>query len=87
MEQQVIDRGLVVERDVGDLGGYCEDDVEVSDRQQVGLALGQPRARGGTLALGAVPVATAVVRDPPMATVFASLDMTSQGRGAAMLDR
>ena len=40
VEQQVIDRGLVVERDVGDLGRQGEDDVEVSDRQQVGLALG-----------------------------------------------
>ena len=40
VEQQVIDRGLVVERDVGYLGRQGEDDVEVSDRQQVGLALG-----------------------------------------------
>ena len=86
-EQQVIDCGLVVERDVCDLGGHCEDDVEVSDRQQVGLALGQPCARGSTLALGAVPVAAAVVGDPPMAAVLASLDMTAQGGGAAMLDR
>ena len=52
VEQQVIDRGLVVERDVGDLGRQGEDDVEVSDRQQVGLALGQPGACGGALALG-----------------------------------
>ena len=52
VEQQVIDRGLVVERDVGDLGRQGEDDVEVSDRQQVGLTLGQPRARPGALALG-----------------------------------
>jgi len=86
-EQQVIDRGFVVERDVGDLGGYCEDDVEISDRQQVGLALGQPGARGGALALGAMPIAAAVVRDPPMAAVFASLDVTAQGCCAAMLDR
>jgi hypothetical protein len=46
-----------VEGDGGEFGGNAEDDVEVSDRQQVGLALGQPGARGGALALGAVPVA------------------------------
>ena len=41
-EQQVVDRGLVVEGDVGDLGGEREDHVEVADRQQVGLACGEP---------------------------------------------
>jgi len=87
LEQQVIDCGLVVERDVCDLGGHCEDDVEVSNRQQVGLALGQPCACGSTLALGTVPVAAAVVRDPPVTAVLASLDMTAQGGGAAMLNR
>jgi hypothetical protein len=30
---------------------------------------------------------TAVVRDPPVAAVLASFDMTAQGCGAAMLDR
>jgi len=61
--------------------------VEVSNRQQVGLALGQPCACGSTLALGTVPVAAAVVRDPPVTAVLASLDMTAQGGGAAMLNR
>ncbi len=32
-EQQIVNRGLVVEGDVGDLGRYREDDVEVADRQ------------------------------------------------------
>ncbi len=60
VEKQVVDRGLVVECDVGDLSRQGEDDVEVSDRQQVGLALGQPGARGGALTLWGVPVAAAV---------------------------
>ena len=50
-EQQVVDERLVLEGDVGDLGGQREDDMEVADRQQVGLALGQPgraRRRPGT---------------------------------------
>ena len=86
-EEQVIDDSLVVVGDVGDLGRQGEDDVEVSDRQQVGLALGQPCARGGALALGTVPVAAAVIGDPPVAAALACLDMTIQGRCAAMLDR
>ena len=61
--------------------------MEVSDRQQVGLTFGQPRARGGALTLGTVPVAAAVVGDPLMAAVLAGLDMTAQSRRAAMLDR
>jgi hypothetical protein len=60
--------------------------VEVTDRQQVCLALGQPGARGGALALGTVPVAAAVIGDPPMAAVLAGLDVTAQSRRAAMLD-
>jgi hypothetical protein len=56
-EQQVIDHRLVLPGDVGDLGRHGEHDVEVADRQQIGLARGQPGARGSALALGAVPVA------------------------------
>ena len=86
-EQQVVDQRLVVEGDVGDLGGQREHDVEVADRQQVGLALGQPGARRCALALGTVPVAAGVVGDPPMAAVLAGLDVTAERSGAAMLDR
>jgi len=41
--------------------------MEVADRQQIGLALGQPGARGRALAPGAVPVATANGRRPLVA--------------------
>ena len=41
LEQQVVEQRLVVEGDVGDRGGQREDDMEDSDRQQVGLALGK----------------------------------------------
>ena len=34
-----------------------------------------------------MPVAAGIVGDPPLAAVLASLDVTAQGRGAAMLDR
>ena len=87
LEQQVVEQRLVLIRDVGDLSRQREDDMEVADRQQVGFAPGQPCPRGRTLAFGAVPVAAAVIGDPPVPAVLAGLDMTTQGRGAAVLDR
>ena len=87
LEQQIIDQRLVVERDVGDLGGQREHDVEVSHRQQIGFALGEPYARGRALAPGAVPIAAAVIGDPPKAAVLTGLDMTTQCSGAAVFDR
>jgi hypothetical protein len=41
-EQQVVDHRLVLVGDWGDLGRQGEDKVEVADRQQVGLAGGEP---------------------------------------------
>ena len=40
LEQQMVDLRLVVESDIGDLGGQREHDVEIADRQEVGFALG-----------------------------------------------
>ena len=40
-EQQVVDERLVLEGDVGDLGGQREHDVKVAHGEQVGLALGE----------------------------------------------
>ena len=57
-EQQIVDDRLVLQGDVCDLGGKREDDMEVADRQQVGFTLGQPGARSGALAFGAMPIAT-----------------------------
>ncbi len=87
LEQQVIDQRLVVEGDRGDLGRQGEHDVEVADREEVGLARFEPGAGGGALAPWAVSVAAAVVGDPPMPAVGAGLDMTAERGGAAMLDR
>ena len=63
-EQEVVDDGLVLEGDVGDLGRQREDDVEVGDRQQFGLALGQPLRAARALALRAMPVAAGNGRRP-----------------------
>ena len=85
-EQQVVDRGLVLIGDVGDLGRQREDDVEVADRQQIGLARGEPIPCRRALALGAMPVAAGVVGDAAVAAVLAGLDMAAERGRAAGLD-
>ncbi len=62
LEQQIMDRRLVLIRDVRDRGRRCEDDVEILDRQQVLHARQHPVPRRGTLALGAMPPLGVVLR-------------------------
>src|SRR3546814_1557720 len=50
LEQQIIDQRFVMIGDGGDLGRHREHDVEVADREKVGLAGLEPGARGGALA-------------------------------------
>ena len=47
-ERRIVDHGLVLEGDVGDRGRQGEDDVEVSDIEEVGLGArrAKPRAAG-----------------------------------------
>ena len=53
--------------------------MEVSDRQQVGLPLGEPYPRRRALTLRTVPVAAGVIDNAPLAAVLAGLDMTAKG--------
>jgi hypothetical protein len=55
--------------------------------EQFGLALGQPFACRGSLALRAMPVAAAVERDDRMRAALTPRDMAAERRGAAALDR
>ena len=86
-EQQAVDLGLVLVGDGADRGRQREHDVEVGDRQQLGLARLEPGLRRPPLALGAVAVAAGVVGDARVRAVLAALDMTAERRGAADLDR
>ena len=85
-EQQIVDHRLVLIGDWGDLGRQCEDHVEVVDRQQIGLAGGEPILRHRALALGAMAVAARVVGDPEVIAILAALDMTAERGRAAGLD-
>ena len=63
VEQQPVDKRLVVPGDGTDRRGQREDDVVILDRQQVGLACLEPAVRGAGLALRAVAVAARVIGD------------------------
>jgi hypothetical protein len=86
-EQQVVDDRLILPGDVGDLSRQREDDVEIADRQQVGLSLGEPGSRGGALASGTMSISTRVIGDPDVAAVVAAIDMAAERRRPAVLDR
>ena len=86
VEQQAVDHGLVLVRDVGDRRRQREDHVVVLHRQQIGLARLEPASCGAGLALRAVPVAARVVGDLDSRAAFAAQDMSTQRRAAALLD-
>ena len=87
LEQDGVDRCLVLEGDFGSRGRQCEDDVEIRHRQQFALPLGQPRGAGRTLAFRAMAVAARIVGDTDEVTFRAALDMTAEPSRAACLDR
>ena len=86
-EQEVVDGGLVLERDRADRRRQGEDDVVIGDRQEFGLALGQPLPRRRALALWAVTIAAGVVGDARVGAILAALDVSAERRGPAALDR
>ena len=86
LEQDVVDDRLVLQGDRGDRRRHGEHDVEVRDRQQLGLSVGEPLRPSQALAFGAVPVAAGIVGDADLAAVGALLDMAAERRRAARLD-
>src|SRR5215467_10145174 len=63
--------------------------MEIWDRQQLGLAVGQPLARCRALTFGTVPITAGVVSDDGVAAVLvlAAHDMAAERRRPATLDR
>jgi hypothetical protein len=60
--------------------------MEIGDGQQLGLSVSEPLRTSQTLALGAMPVAAAIVGDAHVPAVVALLDMAAERRGAARLN-
>ena len=86
-EQDGVDRALVLERDLGRRRRQGEDDMVVGHRQQLGLTRLEPLGACQTLALRAMSVAAGVVGAANQPAVAALLDVPSQRRRPADLDR
>ena len=80
LEQDGIDRRLVLISNIGDLGRQGKDEVEVADGQKLGLSLGQPVPGRRALALGAMAIAARVVGDVDVPAVLAGRDMAAERR-------
>src|SRR5262249_57046640 len=87
LEQDRVDRRLVLEGDRGDLGRQREHHVEIGNRQQFTLPCGQPLPAGPSLTFGAVPVAAGVVSYADRPAGSAALDMAAGFGRPAEFDR
>jgi len=87
LEQDAIDRGLVLIGDVGDAGGQRVHHMEVGYGQKLGLAFGKPLPGGAPLTLRAMAVAAVECDNRmPASIVLAARNMAAERRGAAALD-
>jgi hypothetical protein len=67
--------------------GQGEDEVEVSDREQLLLPLLKPALLGEGLALGAVTIAAGVVAGELVATGIAAIQVAAESGGTTPLDQ
>jgi hypothetical protein len=87
VEQDVVDRSLVVMGDGGDLLRHGEDDVEVWHCEELGSSVLEPLGTRQGLALWAVAIAARVVADALVAAGIALLDVAAKRGRATLLDR
>ena len=87
LEQDAIDPGLVLKGDGGDRRRQREHDMEIGDRQQLGLSVRQPLRPRRALTLRAMPIAAGVVGDPRRPTILAGFDMTPERGRPTRRDR
>lgn len=85
-KQDVVDQRLVLVRDRRNLLRHGEDDVEILDRQQLGLPVLKPLSTHQRLTLGAMAIAATVEGDALVPTGIALLDVTTQRRSATLLN-
>jgi hypothetical protein len=86
-EQNAVDEIFVLVSDGGDRFGEGEDDMKIRSRENFRFSLFDPFRTRQRLALGAMSIATAVIGGTLVRTVVAMLEMTTESRCAAHLDR
>jgi hypothetical protein len=87
VEEPVVERPGLAPEEGAELLGDGEDQVEVRHRQELGHARLDPACRGQGLALGAVAVTARVVDRMLVAALRAAVEVATQGRRPAGLDR
>src|SRR5258708_6390390 len=85
-EQDRVDDGLVLERDLAARRRQCEDDMKVRYWRHLGLPTGEPLGPRQPLAFGTMTVAARVVSDAGCAAIVALLDMAAEHRCPARRD-
>jgi hypothetical protein len=86
-EQNAVDESFVLVSNGGDWFGQGEDDMKIRSRENFRFPFFDPFRPRQRLALGAMSVATAIVSVTLVRTAIAVLEMTTQGRRPAHLDR
>ena len=86
LKEQIIEKGLVRAGERAQGGGDGEGEHEVRDRQQKILLFFQPFLGFVVLTFGAVTVAAGVVAVLGLVALRTGIDLTTQGRGAALLN-
>src|SRR6266481_125043 len=86
-EQNAVDEIFVLVSNGRDLFGEREDDMKIVRRENLRFAVFDPLRTRQRLALGAMPVAAAIVTGALIRTAVAPLEVTAEGRRPAGLDR
>ena len=86
-EQDAVDDIFVLVSHGGDRFGEGEDDMKIRSRENFRFSFFDPFGTRQGLALGAMSVAAAIVSVTLVRTAVAVLEMTTQGRRPAHLDR
>jgi len=82
-EKQIVDERRIEASEGVYLIGQSENDVEVFNGEQIGLASLDPAKRRGELAFGAMAIAARVIRDGQRAAVITLIDMTAESGSTA----
>jgi hypothetical protein len=85
-EQNAVDEIFVLVSNGGDLFGEREDDMKILRLENFRFPFFDPFRTRQRLALGAMPVAAAIVAGTLVRTAVAPLEMTAKGRRPAHLD-
>ncbi len=86
-EQNAVDETFVLVSNGRDLFGEREDDMKIVRLENLRFPFFDPLRTRQRLALGAMPVAAAIVAGTLVRTAVAPFEMTAEGRRSAHLDR